>query len=100
MPIYEYECPAHGRYEVSQRITDAALTSCARPDCTLPVRKLISHSSFALKGSGWYLTDYGRGSGGANSTPKSDEKKSLPKAPTASSCGSAPCANGCAGAPA
>ena len=63
MPIYEYECPSHGRYEVSQRITDAALTTCTQPDCTLPVRKLISHSSFALKGSGWYVTDF-KGSGG------------------------------------
>lgn len=68
MPIYEYECPTHGVYEHSQRITDEALKTCIQPDCDKPVRKLISQSSFALKGSGWYLTDYARkGANGASS---------------------------------
>ncbi len=58
MPIYEYECPKHGRFEVTQRITDSPLRS--HEGCGETVRRLISNSSFTLKGSGWYATDYAR----------------------------------------
>ncbi len=58
MPIYEYECPKCGVIEVTQRITEDALTKC--PECKrCKVKKLISNTSFQLKGSGWYVTDYG-----------------------------------------
>jgi putative FmdB family regulatory protein len=57
MPIYEYECPNCGRhYELIQRFSDEPLYSC--PECGGHVHKLISHSSFILKGSGLYVTDY------------------------------------------
>ncbi len=64
MPIYEYECPICGRFEVFQKITDENLKEC--PKCkekgkSIPVEKLISESSFVLKGTGWYETDYGKG---------------------------------------
>lgn len=103
MPVYEYECPKHGRYEVSQRITEAALTKCTIEACGEPIRKLISSTSFALKGGGWYATDYGRsGSAGTKAETKSDsaETKSETKSdakPAASGCGSGACATGCAG---
>lgn len=59
MPIYEYECEECGRrYEVWQKITDDPLTTCEA--CKGKLRKLISQSSFILKGSGWYVTDYAR----------------------------------------
>ena len=57
MPIYEYSCPTCGVFEVSQRITESPLKKC--PTCKSKVRKLISATSFQLKGSGWYATDYG-----------------------------------------
>ncbi len=58
MPIYEYECAKCGVMEVTQRITEDALTKC--PQCKRrKVKKLISHTSFQLKGTGWYVTDYG-----------------------------------------
>jgi putative FmdB family regulatory protein len=57
MPIYEYECTKCGHQtEVWQRITDQSATKCAR--CKGKMRKLISQSSFHLKGTGWYVTDY------------------------------------------
>ena len=56
MPIYEYECGKCGVFEVSQRISEAALSKC--PTCRRRVRRLISNTSFQLKGSGWYVTDY------------------------------------------
>lgn len=58
MPIYEYQCCKCGQFESFQRITDKPLTRC--PTCQGKVTKLISQSSFHLKGTGWYATDYGR----------------------------------------
>ena len=57
MPIYEYECENCGSVdEVMQKFSDKPLTRCRH--CSGKVHKLISHSAFHLKGSGWYATDY------------------------------------------
>ncbi|MBV5317583.1 MAG: zinc ribbon domain-containing protein [Desulfobulbaceae bacterium] len=57
MPVYEYECGGCEKvFEVQQRIADGPLTAC--PVCGGEVRKLISMSSFQLKGSGWYNDGY------------------------------------------
>ena len=59
MPIYEYECENCGKkFEVWQKITDDPLTTCEA--CGGKLHKLISQSSFILKGTGWYVTDYAR----------------------------------------
>jgi len=59
MPIYEYQCQACGhQFEATQRITDANLKDC--PVCSKPeLQKLISATSFRLKGGGWYKDGYG-----------------------------------------
>lgn len=58
MPIYEYECTTCGKiHEAWQKITDKPITKCEH--CSGKLQKLISRSSFHLKGSGWYVTDYG-----------------------------------------
>jgi len=62
MPIYEYRCEHCGDFEEMQRITDPPLSRC--PTCRRKVRRLISNTSFQLKGTGWYATDYARPSGG------------------------------------
>lgn len=70
MPIYEYQCTKCGEvFEAFQKITDEPLTQCKF--CHAKVEKLISHSSFQLKGSGWYLTDYAR----KNSSSSGDKPK-------------------------
>ena len=61
MPLYEYDCPVCGRIEVIQKFSDDPLTTC--PLCRKngvesPISKVVSLSSFQLKGSGWYATDY------------------------------------------
>ena len=57
MPIYEYQCTKCGRkLEVMQKITDEPLKQC--PTCKGQLRRLISLTSFQLKGNGWYATDY------------------------------------------
>jgi len=73
MPLYEYECFLCGhRFERIQRVSDASLQSC--PACGGSVRRLLSAPALQFKGSGWYVTDYGKGTGG-----KADEKPSEKK---------------------
>jgi len=99
MPIYEYECKKCGHQtEVMQKFSDPPMAECDM--CCGKMRKLISSSTFHLKGSGWYVTDYasksrsGPGtetkskSGAENkkeTTSKSDTKS--PKSETKSSTG-------------
>jgi putative FmdB family regulatory protein len=79
MPVYEYECAKCGRIEeIFQKITDSPISKCDH--CNGKMRKLISQSTFHLKGSGWYVTDYSSKSGGhdgktSNSDTSSDNTK-------------------------
>ena len=60
MPLYEYECNACAhRFEVIQKYTDPPVEVC--PKCGSAVSKLFSSPAIQFKGSGFYLTDYGRG---------------------------------------
>ena len=60
MPIYEYECTKCGQHEEAiQKFSDKPLTKCGH--CSGKLQKLISQSTFHLKGSGWYVTDYKKG---------------------------------------
>ncbi len=89
MPIYEYKCQKCGReFEVFQGISDKPVEVCKY--CGGPVSKLVSLSSFHLKGSGWYATDYGgrKAPAAEKSEPKPPEAK--PKAATESSTTTAP----------
>lgn len=57
MPIYEYLCDDCGNLcEIIQKVTDGPVSVC--PECGGRMHKQISHTSFILKGSGWYVTDY------------------------------------------
>ncbi len=73
MPIYEYRCEKCGKvFEVLQKFSDDPLKT--HDACGGEVEKLISQSAFQLKGSGWYVTDYAKGSSQAQA-PKSDAKQ-------------------------
>ena len=62
MPIYEYRCKVcREEFEVIQKITEEPLTS--KPDCgtmECEVEKMISSTSFVLKGGGWYKDGYSK----------------------------------------
>ncbi len=59
MPTYEYECTTCGtQFEREQKITEDPVKEC--PECGNSVKRIISSSSFVLRGSGWYVTDYVR----------------------------------------
>jgi len=93
MPIYEYECSSCNKvFEVQQRISDDPLKTC--PDCQGEVKKLVSVSSFQLKGGGWYSDGYSGPSNGNGKNGKSTEKKKSTATPPcqggAGSCKSCP----------
>jgi putative FmdB family regulatory protein len=77
MPIYEYKCEKCGDvFEKMQKFADEPVT--VHEKCGGPVRRLISSPSFQFKGSGWYVTDYGKGNNGAKKSDKEskDNKES------------------------
>jgi putative FmdB family regulatory protein len=73
VPIYEYKCLKCGEiFEVIEKVTQKSTTRCKF--CNGEVERLISNSSFQLKGSGWYKTDYAPKSGGSEKTSESADK--------------------------
>jgi putative FmdB family regulatory protein len=84
MPIYEYRClKCEKEQEFIQKFSDDPITTC--PECGGELEKLISANSFVLKGSGWYMTDYGTKKGKdkdkakAQADSKTDSKKDTSK---------------------
>jgi len=73
MPIYEYECSScHKISEAVQKFSDAPLASCGH--CQGELRKLISRSTFHLRGSGWYVTDYAGKNPGSSADSSSGQE--------------------------
>jgi putative FmdB family regulatory protein len=63
MPLYEYRCLSCGKvFEVMQKFSDQRLEEHA--DCGGSLERLVSAPALQFKGSGWYITDYARKSGG------------------------------------
>jgi len=74
MPIYEYECrKCKAHQEVMQKISDKPLTKCLK--CGGQLEKQWSNTSFQLKGSGWYVTDYAEKKAEKTSASSADESK-------------------------
>jgi len=83
MPLYEYVCGScKKKTEVIQRVNEAPLKVC--PHCGGKLKKAISAPAIQFKGSGFYITDYARGSssggdgGGKSSAEKSESKSDKP----------------------
>lgn len=94
MPLYEYSCADCGTFEVIQRFSDAPLTEC--PTCGKEVSKLMSRTSFQLKGTGWYASDYKKSPSKSESSAATMTSSTPPaeKPKGGGSCGS----GGCGGA--
>jgi putative FmdB family regulatory protein len=92
MPIYEYQCKKCNEvFEIFHKIDEDCNAAC--PKCLGPAKKLISATSFILKGSGFYVNDYPSTSRKEAKkaeketsekpiSPKSEEKKAEKKADT------------------
>jgi len=75
MPLYEYKCDRCGKtFEVRQKFADEPLT--VHEGCGGEVERLISAPSLQFKGTGWYITDYGRNHNSPSGNGKSDSKDS------------------------
>jgi putative FmdB family regulatory protein len=90
MPLYEYRCKSCGStFEVIQKFSDRALRKCR--DCSGPLEKLVSKSSFHLKGGGWCINDY---SSSKPAPPKSASPSTESK--TKKTCDAGSSGGGCA----
>jgi putative FmdB family regulatory protein len=70
MPLYEYRCDSCGfRFERIERPSSPTARAC--PQCEHEAKRLLGVPALQFKGSGWYVTDYGRGS--AQSPPADTE---------------------------
>jgi putative FmdB family regulatory protein len=65
VPLYEYQCDRDGRFEVIRKFSDPPLRKC--PKCGGPIQRLPSAPAIQFKGTGWYVTDYAKKSGGDGS---------------------------------
>jgi len=75
MPLYEYHCHKCGKnLEVLQKFSDEPLK--VHENCGGELERLISAPSFQFKGSGWYVTDYGKGGQSPASNGKTESKSS------------------------
>jgi putative FmdB family regulatory protein len=80
MPIYEYECNQCGKIEEAiQKFSDNPLTTCRH--CSGILSKLVSQSSFHLKGAGWFADGYSDKSANKNASPAKEESGSAAAAP-------------------
>lgn len=59
MPIYEYACPHCQKSFEEWLKSDDAAEEHPCPDCGQSARRMISNTTFILKGGGWYVTEYG-----------------------------------------
>lgn len=87
MPTYEYRCPNGHAFEKLQKMTEKPRTKC--PTCGKLAERLISGGAgLVFKGSGFYITDYGKDGKGPRKAPTESaapaETKSEPKADTKS----------------
>lgn len=88
MPIYEYRCEeCNNIFELLESFNAEPVKRCV--ECGGEARRVISNSSFILKGSGWYLTDYARrkesppcSKGNGKDTSSPDNKASCETCPS------------------
>ena len=105
MPIYEYKCSKCGHeFEVLQRHYDVDEAPCEA--CGAPGKRMMSNTSFVLKGTGWYVTDYksngGCSAAGGNgcASKATSDADAAPAASGSSSCAASSGGCSCASAPA
>jgi putative FmdB family regulatory protein len=88
MPTYEYECPDGHRFEKFQKMTDKPRAKC--PTCgRTATRQISGGAGLVFKGSGFYITDYGKDGKGPRKT-ESESKPAEAKSETKSESGTKP----------
>ena len=73
MPTYEYRCPSGHEFEHFFRTMSSGSSTLACPVCgEMGQRKVSGGSGLVFKGSGFYITDYGKDG-------KKDQRKAAPR---------------------
>jgi len=81
MPIYEYECQGCKKnFEIMQSMSEKPMATC--PECSGEMKKLISSSSFQLKGGGWYADGYSNCGSASTSSSSSSSSSGGCSAPS------------------
>jgi putative FmdB family regulatory protein len=91
MPIYEYSCQSCGKMiDVLQKVSDPTPESCGACGAQGTLSKVVSRSSFVLKGGGWYSDLYSstKKDGSSSSGSSSSSGASSPSTPSSSDSGS------------
>lgn len=79
MPTYEYECPAGHVFEKLQKMTERPRAKC--PVCGKPAtRKISGGAGLVFRGSGFYITDYGKDGKGPRKAPEGEKGGESPPA--------------------
>ncbi|WAM30143.1 MULTISPECIES: FmdB family zinc ribbon protein [Myxococcus] len=102
MPIYEYSCQSCGKMiDVLQKISDPAPATCGGCGAEGSMTKVVSRSSFVLKGGGWYSDLYsstkkdgGSSASSSSSSSSSSASSSASSAPSTPAPAPAPAASG------
>jgi putative FmdB family regulatory protein len=83
MPTYEYQCSKGHRFEVFQKISDKPRAKC--PTCGLRASRIITGGAgLIFKGSGFYITDYGKDGKGPRKTDAAPDAAPAADKPAAS----------------
>ncbi len=81
MPLYEYQCQdCDNHFERIERASAPSDGVC--PSCGGAARRLLGAPALKFKGSGWYVTDYGKGNGNGNAPIAKSEAKHEAKTET------------------
>jgi len=73
MPTYEYRCPEGHQFELVQKMSEPPRAKC--PRCGRPaVRQISGGSALIFKGSGFYITDYGKDGKGPRPEKETEAK--------------------------
>jgi putative FmdB family regulatory protein len=79
MPRYDYRCERCGKtFEVKQKFSDELLT--VHEDCGGKLERLINAPALQFKGTGWYVTDYGRSHTGPSADHSNGKSEAKPDA--------------------
>jgi putative FmdB family regulatory protein len=74
MPTYEYQCEKCGStFEIRHPFDADPPETCRADGCDGTLRRVFSPPTIIFKGSGWHVTDYGRGNGNGKPSPPPDE---------------------------
>ncbi len=77
MPTYDYKCEKCGAvFEINHGFDEKPRKTCLADDCDGRLRRVFSPPTIIFKGSGWHITDYGRGNGRNGNGKKSRSEDS------------------------